>query len=263
MMALSITQPADFASHSICPNIGQTGCLDIDQLIAKAKRQITRITRKECYVTAEHWDFANTLEQIQSLCRKKGDWGRALRKIGLLRQRASEYIQYRKVFPTRADAAACPVLKANLLIRKSLKAEDAAARNAGADDDCFATPAWLLEVLRRDYGDFGLDAAASHGHAAAAKYYTADDDALQQDWASDSAGRPVFMNPPFTAGNAEEFIKKAYGESQRREPTGGYRGLRFAVPQILPLVSCVCLDVCGSPHDTRSGHLPRLRPARR
>ena len=44
---------------------------------------------------------------------------------------------------------------------------------AGTRDDCFATPPWLVEALRRDYGDFGLDAAASHGYAVAERYYKA------------------------------------------------------------------------------------------
>src|SRR5208283_1127326 len=100
---------------------------------------------------ARHWDFAGTLEQIRGLCTKKGDWERALRKIGVRRQRAWEYLKYREVFASRSDAAACPVLKANVIIRKAIKAEDAANRNACAADDCFSTPPWLLDVLRRDY----------------------------------------------------------------------------------------------------------------
>ena len=87
--------------------------------------------------------------------------------------------------------------------------------NGGTADDCFATPPWLVEVLRQDYGDFGLDAAASHGHAVAERDYTAADDALRQDWAKDCDGKPVFMNPPFN--DLERFVKKAYEES-RREP---------------------------------------------
>ena len=124
-MAPSSTQPADRNSPAIRPNIGRI-LRDLDQLIAKAKSQIARFQGKECYVTAQHWDFAETLEQIRSLCTEKGDWERALRKIGLRRQRAWEYLKYRELFANRADAAACPVLKANALIRKALKAEDAA-----------------------------------------------------------------------------------------------------------------------------------------
>ena len=218
-MAPPSTQPADRNSPAIRPNIGRTDSANLDQLIAKAKSQITRIRSKECYVTAEHWDFAKTLEQIRSLCTEKGDWERALRQIGLRRQRAHECLKYREVFPTRADAAACPVAKANVLIRKALKAEDAAARSLCAADDCFATPPWLLDVLRRDYGDFGLDAAASHGHAVAERYYTVEDDALTQDWAADCSGKPIFMNPPFAFGALEEFVEKATFESQRAQPS--------------------------------------------
>lgn len=209
------TKTTDRSSPSIRPNIGRTNSVGLDDLIAKAKNQIARIARRESYVTARHWDLSETLERIRSLCKKKGDWERALQKIGLRRQRAWEYRQYPKIFANRAEAAACPVLTANQLIKKAIKAEDAASRGSGADEDCFATPPWLLEVLRRDYGDFGLDAAASHGHAVADRYYTVEDDALQQDWAADCNGKPVFLNPPFTFGLLEQFVRKAYEESQR------------------------------------------------
>jgi len=206
------SMPADRNSPSIRPNIGRT---DLDQLIAKAKSQIVRINNKERYVTARHWDFAETLERIRTLCSVKGDWERALRKIGLRRQRAWEYLKYRELFTSRADAAACPVLKANVIIRKAIKADDDANRIAGASEDCFATPPWLIEVLRRDYGDFGLDAAAAHGHAVAERYYTVEDDALTQDWVADCGGKPIFMNPPFAFGTLEKFVEKAHLESQR------------------------------------------------
>ncbi len=211
-MAPSSPQPADRSGPAIRPNIGRT---DLDHLIAKAKSQIARINDRECYVTAEHWDAAETLAQIRNICTKKGDWERALRMIGLRRQRAWEYLKYRELFASRADAAACPVLKANVLIRKALKADDAANRNAGAAEDCFATPPWLIDVLRRDYGDFGLDTAASHGHAVAERYFTAADDALKQDWVADCGGKPIFMNPPFAFGTLEKFVEKAHVESQR------------------------------------------------
>src|SRR5208283_3875924 len=214
-IAPSSPQPADRSGPAIRPNIGRTDCADLDQLIAKAKSQIAGIQSKERYVTARHWDFAKTLEEIRTLCSVKGDWERALRKIGLRRQRAWEYLKYRELFTSRADAAACPVLKANVIIRKAIKADDDANRIAGASEDCFATPPWLIEVLRRDYGDFGLDAAAAHGHAVAERYYTVEDDALTQDWVADCGGKPIFMNPPFAFGTLEKFVEKAHLESQR------------------------------------------------
>jgi hypothetical protein len=132
------TKPTDRSSPSVRPNFGRMDSTGLEDLIATAKSQIARIARRESYVTARHWDLAETLERIRSLCIKKGDWERALRKIGLPRQRAWEYLQYRKVFANRAEAAACPVLKANRSIHKSLKADDAAARDAVEPNDPFA-----------------------------------------------------------------------------------------------------------------------------
>ena len=85
-MARPSTQPVDRNRPAIRPNIGRTDCADLDQLIVKAKSQIARINKRERYVTARHWDFAGTLEQIRNICTKKGDWERALKRIGLRRQ---------------------------------------------------------------------------------------------------------------------------------------------------------------------------------
>jgi phage N-6-adenine-methyltransferase len=86
---------------------------------------------------------------------------------------------------------------------------------SNATDDCFATPTWLVKALRHQYGDFGLDAAASDDCHVADEYYTATDDALQRDWVADCGGRPIFMNPPYKFGTLEQFVAKAHSESQR------------------------------------------------
>lgn len=68
------------------------------------------------------------------------------------------------------------------------------------------TPKDLFDCLNSKY-HFDLDAAASHQNAKLPNYFTADDDALQQDWGS---YKSIFCNPPYEAKLQEGFIKKAY-----------------------------------------------------
>ena len=53
------------------------------------------------------------------------------------------------------------------------------------------TPKELFERLNSKY-HFDLDAAASHQNAKLPNYFTADDDALLQEWQGN-----VFCNPPY------------------------------------------------------------------
>jgi hypothetical protein len=116
---------------AIRPKFGRTDFAKLERLIAKAKSQLDHLSRAECYATAEHRDLGETLKEIRSLCTRKGEWERALRKLGLARQRAWEYIQYTKAFATREDAAACPIGEANDLIKKTRKAEDEIRKGRG------------------------------------------------------------------------------------------------------------------------------------
>ena len=80
-----------------------------------------------------------------------------------------------------------------------------------AQSDMRRTPQDFFDRLDREF-HFTLDAAAGHeeGMHKCERYFTLDDDALQQSWATESA---VFCNPPYSG--IRPWIEKAYEESER------------------------------------------------
>lgn len=71
--------------------------------------------------------------------------------------------------------------------------------------DSWATPPWLFAKLNREF-KFTLDPAADDHNAKCAKYYTQEQDGLQQDW----AGETVFINPPYS--KIYDWVKKTASE---------------------------------------------------
>ena len=55
------------------------------------------------------------------------------------------------------------------------------------------TPAGIFLRLESEYGPFTLDPCATIASAKAPKFYTVEDDGLEQSWANER----VFMNPPY------------------------------------------------------------------
>jgi phage N-6-adenine-methyltransferase len=79
----------------------------------------------------------------------------------------------------------------------------------GADDrvDDRCTPDWVWDPLDLEFA-FTLDAAASTTNAKCPRYFTIEDDGLEQSW----AGERVWVNPPFSACRA--WVEKAWRESE-------------------------------------------------
>ncbi len=71
----------------------------------------------------------------------------------------------------------------------------------------YGTPQALVDDLDNEF-HFTLDACAEHHNAKCLRYFTIEDDALNQSW----AGEIVFMNPP-QAGQTETWMAKAFQES--------------------------------------------------
>lgn len=77
----------------------------------------------------------------------------------------------------------------------------------------WATPQYLYDDLNRIY-EFTLDPCATHENHKCDKYFTIEDDGLNQSW----EGHTVFMNPPYGRG-IKHWIKKAYEESLKDNTT--------------------------------------------
>jgi len=71
----------------------------------------------------------------------------------------------------------------------------------------WGTPQGLYLEAAKEWGPFGLDAAASHWNHKHENYLTAADDALSLDWAKRSGGLPVWLNPPW--GELHEWLLHA------------------------------------------------------
>ncbi|KMK75433.1 DNA N-6-adenine-methyltransferase [Alkalihalobacillus pseudalcaliphilus] len=76
--------------------------------------------------------------------------------------------------------------------------------------DKWATPPDFFAKLDAEF-NFMLDAAADATNAKCARYFTAEDDGLTQDW----AGETVWLNPPYGRGITGKWMRKAYEESRK------------------------------------------------
>lgn len=75
--------------------------------------------------------------------------------------------------------------------------------------DVWATPQWLFDELDKEFG-FTIDVCALPENAKCRRYYTPDDDGLQQDW----SGETVWLNPPY-GRDIKRWMKKASDAAKR------------------------------------------------
>lgn len=232
--------PAKLAEQ--CPSIGQSRTLD--QLVAAGKEQWADIQKNEKYLTGRYWDFAGTLQEIKNACGKDiHAWAAAYRAIGIDRRRASELLLYRQAFKSRQEAAGCPVLEANRLIRQShheigeadeeetidavnvpqLPVEQGQKQTADSGDEhdrnvskqtlsfqCSKSMQWLRTppeiwaALQEEFA-FTVDVCASDDNHLLPRFYTEADDGLAQDWTDEV----VYCHPLFD-GNIGRWVEKAF-----------------------------------------------------
>ncbi len=76
------------------------------------------------------------------------------------------------------------------------------------DRDEYGTPHNLFNALNEKY-NFTLDPCASPTNFKVDNYYTLEDNGLLQDWNNER----VFINPPYSRGNIEKWVEKAYLET--------------------------------------------------
>lgn len=81
------------------------------------------------------------------------------------------------------------------------------------------TPLALFRALRREFGYFNLDPAATDENHLCDEYYTEEMNGLIRPWISVMHGNPlVFCNPPYgRAGKTGKWLRKAWEEMQRYE----------------------------------------------
>ena len=80
-------------------------------------------------------------------------------------------------------------------------------RGARADVDHRATPPELFDPLHQRFG-FTLDVAALPENAKCERFFTPDDDGLQQSW----MGETVWCNPPYS--DIRPWVEKAWAEAR-------------------------------------------------
>lgn len=73
----------------------------------------------------------------------------------------------------------------------------------------WATPIKTFQELDAEF-HFNLDPCATHENHKCDKYYTIEEDGLQQDW----GGQRVFCNPPY-GRVIGDWVRKCYEESQK------------------------------------------------
>lgn len=76
----------------------------------------------------------------------------------------------------------------------------------------FRTPLDFFNNINQEYGPFDLDAAASHENAKCDKYYTVEDNSIQQPWEGN-----VWINPPYKSRSPQgytltKWVEKAFQE---------------------------------------------------
>lgn len=80
--------------------------------------------------------------------------------------------------------------------------------STGKDD--WETPQSFFNELNKEF-NFTLDPCATHETAKCAKYYTAEEDGLKQDW----EGETVFCNPPYSSRQQTKWVEKCYREAKK------------------------------------------------
>jgi uncharacterized small protein (DUF1192 family) len=213
----------DFAIESgISPSLGDLSALSDSELQIRVEAERAEITKleteieeKQQYLTAARWRLGKLLSELKRRC-EHGEWEPLLKRYKIRSQRASEDKRIAEFFASEEEAGKVPVEEALRLVKRS-------AAEYGPYDCCFACPKWLREAITRDYGYPGLDVASSHGMEFGERFYSPPGDStgfrrngLRQDWKRDCNGRIVWCNPPYKKEEIGAWVRKAYGEAQKR-----------------------------------------------
>lgn len=73
--------------------------------------------------------------------------------------------------------------------------------------DLWETPDYIFNSLDEEFG-FTLDPCCTYETRKCDNYFTPEDDGLHRNW----VGHRVFMNPPYSRGNIDQWVEKCYWE---------------------------------------------------
>ena|ERR1700722_19668334 len=79
--------------------------------------------------------------------------------------------------------------------------------------DLWETPPHIFEQLDREF-NFSLDPCCEEHTAKCTKFFTKEDNGLNKCW----SGESVFVNPPYSRGNIDKWVKKCLEESKEAYP---------------------------------------------
>jgi phage N-6-adenine-methyltransferase len=88
--------------------------------------------------------------------------------------------------------------------------KELAASKGCSQKDKWETPSWLFAALNEEFA-FTLDPCCETHTAKCLKHYTEQENGLLQDW----SGERVFVNPPYSRGNIDKWMRKCYEESKK------------------------------------------------
>ena len=111
--------------------------------------------------------------------------------------------------------------------------------------DEYMTPKWVWEPWHKIFG-FTLDAAASNFNKLepCGRWFTREDDALQQDWRAVAGGGAIWCNPPYSRGGGPliKWVKKGLAEGRQCGRGRGGDGMKFDNARIVPVVMLLPAD---------------------
>lgn len=217
-----LARPSDFVVEKReIPGVGDLATLSecelwtrFESTQAEIKRLEQEIMRTEQYLTAARYRRGLLLLELKRRS-GHGQFEPLCKQHKIESQRASEDMRIARHFPCEEEAGKFPVVQALKMIKKS-------GTVCGPYENCYACPAWVRDVITRDFGFPGLDVSASHGMEFGERFYSPPgdpsgfkQDGLQQDWKTDCQGKVIWCNPPYHKEVITDWVKKAWTEAQR------------------------------------------------
>ena len=131
--------------------------------------------------------------------------------------------------------------------------------------DDWETPKKLFDIVNKEF-DFDLDPCSNGRNAKCDYYFTEEGNGLIKDWTYHTA----FVNPPYSKGNQDAWVKKCFDEWQQhnvasvmllpaRTDTKRFHQYIYPYGQILFIPGRICFELNGKPITDSKGN-PQAAP---